>query len=522
MLLRTAALALTVLGLAAPAAAAERVDVDVERSRTLGSRTITKALPGPGAAAVSFDVRLGTGSRVTLFREVELERRPRALIVSGPERRLVLRGRRAVVHVEAVTGDAPQMTVAGRRIDTRAPIGPDFVARRRSGSVRIASFIASPLSDRRALLLHRLAAWHAVTPADEFPLGVGADGTRRFNPGWTRGFWAGALWHGGQLVPGNDLFEGWALVATQRNFGAERDDTHDLGFMYGRSSGAAYERRCRRGPTSPRCRRLRASALRAADALAALAATNSLAGTIPTRSKEPCRDCKTLRESDTIIDSMMNSPLLGWAATEDPAHRARYRAVAVRHADGVARHLVRPDGSTAQSVHFDRRDGRLLKVHTHQGLRDTSAWARGQGWAVYGFTETAMATGEPRLLDVAERAAAFVQTRNPSGAVPPYDYDAPAGAPTDVSAAVITAAGLMRLERACRRTGRCEERAQPYGDLGERMLGSALRNARTSPPLGMLGGQVHSLGGSQVWDDSGEFIFGLDYALEAVSLATRR
>ena len=37
------------------------------------------------------------------------------------------------------------------------------------------------------------------------------------------------------------LFERWALAATLHNFGAEHADTHDLGFMYERSSVAAYD-----------------------------------------------------------------------------------------------------------------------------------------------------------------------------------------------------------------------------------------------------------------------------------------
>ena len=39
-----------------------------------------------------------------------------------------------------------------------------------------------------------------------------------------------------------------------------------------------------------------------------------------------------------------------------------------------------------------------------------------------------------------------------------------------------------------------------------------------TPPLGFLGLQVYTLGGRAEWDDEGEFIFGLDYALEAVRL----
>ena len=48
------------------------------------------------------------------------------------------------------------------------------------------------------------------------------------------------------------------------------------------------------------------------------------------------------------------------------------------------------------------------------------------------------------------------------------------------------------------------------------MLKSSLAQANTAPPLGLLGGQVFSLGGVAQWDDAGEWIFGLDYALEAV------
>jgi len=50
------------------------------------------------------------------------------------------------------------------------------------------------------------------------------------------------------------------------------------------------------------------------------------------------------------------------------------------------------------------------------------------------------------------------------------------------------------------------------------MLRASLTHARRTPPLGFLGDQVYSLGGHRRWDDRGEFLFGLDYALEAVAL----
>jgi hypothetical protein len=50
------------------------------------------------------------------------------------------------------------------------------------------------------------------------------------------------------------------------------------------------------------------------------------------------------------------------------------------------------------------------------------------------------------------------------------------------------------------------------------MLDASLGRVSTEPPLGFLGSQVYSLGGQATWDDDGEFMFGLDYALEALSL----
>jgi unsaturated chondroitin disaccharide hydrolase len=436
---------------------------------------------------------------------------------------------RKVHHVEAAAdGSDALIAVDGVAIDSSLRRGRSFTLEVQKGRVRVDAFVTSPLDDAAALLMHRLTLLHAVTPPRRAPLGVGADGTLRFHAGWTRGFWPGALWHAADLTPRSDLFQRWAYQATLRNFGAERADTHDLGFMYGRSSAEAYDRLCPAGvafeaPATPQgCERLRRSALRAADSLAALARTNPVAGMIPTRSKTLCRDCTTLDEADTIVDSMMNVPLLLWAAAETRDERGGYRDIALRHSNGVTQHLVRADGSTAQSVHTRRSDGAVLGVHTHQGASDTSTWARGQSWAVYGFSQTALLMRSPELLDVAERTAGYIAMRNPKGLVPPYDYDAAPGAPTDTSAGVIGAAGLLLLEDACRRLRRCEDRGRSYGDLGERMLESSLEQVSARPPLGMLGGQVFSLGGSQTWDDSGEFIFGLDFALEAVGRADRR
>ena len=217
-----------------------------------------------------------------------------------------------------------------------------------------------------------------------------------------------------------------------------------------------------------------------------------------------------------IIDSVMNLALLAWATRT--TGRPGYAALARRHAHALAEHLVRANGSTAQSVHFRRKDGKVLRVHTHQGVDAASTWARGQSWAVYGFAEIGEALHDPELVRISERAAHFVAARLPTAAVPPWDYDAPPLAPHDVSAGAIASAGLMRLASACRALPAACLEAERWRPTAERLLTASLQGTRTRPPLGRLGSQVYTLGGRASWDDNAELIFGLDYALEAIAL----
>ena len=363
---------------------------------------------------------------------------------------------------------------------------------------------ARPSTEGR--LLHRVAALQRSVPEKGAYVGTDARGhvhMRRVY--WTSGFLAGSLWQAASLRRGPDRFGRWALSRTYANFGRERADTHDLGFLYELSSVTAYRRLCRTRGTrrGRRCRVLRRSGLRAARRMLVLAATNRAAGTIPTRGRT--------READTIVDSLMNLPLLYWAArqTSDP----RFRRVAARHVAGVARVLIRPDGSTFQSVHFDRTSGRVLRRHTHQGLSRSSTWARGQGWAVYGLTTSAAALRDPAVLADAERTAGWVGDHLPASGVPRWDYSAGPSAATDVSAGAVTAAGLYRLAALCRRR-RC---AQPgrWRPLADRMLRGVLRHVSRT---GYLGGGVGTYGRGPTWDDDAEMVYAVYYTLEALNL----
>jgi hypothetical protein len=377
--------------------------------------------------------------------------------------------------------------------------------------LEIRALIITDADDPGTVLVHRLAELQLRLPPGAFP--VGADLANRLHIDstyWTSGFWPGALWQAAALVGGQGgaMFEHWALDATIAHLGQERADTHDVGFKYGQSSLAAWDALCRGSrPPAAVCARLKRSVLAAAGELVALEAGNNRAGTIPTSS--------TGAVADTIVDSMMNVGILPWASqlTGDPA----YSRVASRHAHVVARLLVRRDGSTAQAVNFDRATGRVLTIRTHQGLSDSSTWARGQGWAIYGFAQAAQALRDPALLRVALRTAGYARRHLPGDGIPLWDYDAPPGSRVDVSAGVITAAGLFHLAAACQSLpGICSPQGQ-WAALGRFMLRAALARAYTHPPLGFLPDQVLNERGRGCWCDGGELIFGLSYALEGLN-----
>jgi unsaturated chondroitin disaccharide hydrolase len=383
-----------------------------------------------------------------------------------------------------------------------------------AGSAQAVTPAGAPFRAQELLLRKRVAQIAVDTPTGKFPIGTGLDGQLRFTTGWTSGFWAGALWRVVDLRNGVNE-SGFARGATIRHFGREKTRTHDLGFMYGESSVAAYQRGCPKPFSKVNCSLFRKSGLTASRTLYNLSASSGR-GIIPV-GPGTCPDCASGR-SETIVDSMMNLPLLYWATktSGDP----KYRELAKKHADWVANHLERSDGSTFQAASYARTGTDLaLEQHTHQGLNNTSVWARGQAWSLYGFADAGLEFKSKRYLRVAERNANYIATHLPVGELPKWDYKADAAAPRDVSAGVISAAGLFHLAKACIAVKNgCGDTGR-WVRLARRMLTASLANIRVSDPVGYLGGQVYTLGGVTSWDDNAELVMGIDYALEAIKLA---
>lgn len=149
-----------------------------------------------------------------------------------------------------------------------------------------------------------------------------------------------------------------------------------------------------------------------------------------------------------IIDNMMNLELL-FEATRLSGDSTFYN-IAVSHANTTMKNHFRPDYSCYHVIDYDPETGEVLHKQTAQGYADESDWARGQAWALYGYTTCYRYTHDQKYLDQAEKVYNFIfNGKNlPEDLIPYWDYDAPniPNEPRDASAAACTASALYELE----------------------------------------------------------------------------
>jgi unsaturated chondroitin disaccharide hydrolase len=148
-----------------------------------------------------------------------------------------------------------------------------------------------------------------------------------------------------------------------------------------------------------------------------------------------------------IIDNMMNLELLFWA-TKVTGDSSFYK-IAVTHANTTMKNHFRADNSSYHVVNYNPETGAVQQKRTAQGAADESAWARGQAWGLYGFTEVYRDTKDKKYLAQAIKIAAFILNHPnlPADKIPYWDFNAP-GIPNvlrDASAAAIMASALIEL-----------------------------------------------------------------------------
>ena len=324
---------------------------------------------------------------------------------------------------------------------------------------------------------------------------------------WTSGFFPGSLWY---------LYEAtgevkWRDVAARFTAQLEQiqsyQGSHDIGFILMSSYGQGY---------------------RLTKNLAYLPVILNGAVALSSRYNAKIASLKSWDRPATaftfpvIIDNLMNLELLLWAARHggDPAAQT----IALAHADTTLKNHFRPDGSSVHVVDYDPVTGKIIRRITHQGLSHDSSWARGQAWALYGYTMLYRETREARYLTQAEKIAAFIMNhpRLPADKIPYWDFDAPrdpepirdASAGAIMSSAFFELAGLTASKQA----------AGSYAALAETQLRSLASPAYLAA-VGTNGGFLlqHATGN---YPRKSEIDTPLNYAdyyfLEALLRAQRR
>ncbi len=250
---------------------------------------------------------------------------------------------------------------------------------------------------------------------------------------WRSGFWPGIEWYLFEATKDN-YWKVQAEKSTELIGGVidHRVSSHDLGFQFFCSYGNGY--RLTKNAT------YKAILLRAADSLATL--YNPVVGTILSW---PYRVKQNGWPHHTIIDNMMNLELLFWAAKNGGSKKLY--DIAFRHAEVTMNNHFRPDFSAYHVVFYDSITGKFIKGITHQGYADNSIWARGQAWAIYGFTMAYRETNHAPFLQTAIKAADLYLQKLSKDKIPFWDFNDPAipTAPKDASAAAITASALLEL-----------------------------------------------------------------------------
>jgi rhamnogalacturonyl hydrolase YesR len=247
---------------------------------------------------------------------------------------------------------------------------------------------------------------------------------------WTSGFFAGSLWYMYEYTGQRQWKDAAMRFTSYIESEKKNGNTHDLGFKIGGSFGNGY-----RLTSDPAYR----------DVL--IEAAYTLAGRF-----NPNVGC-TLSWSwgewkfPVIIDNMMNLELL-FVASKLTGDKALYD-IAVSHAQTTMKNHFREDASCWHVVDYDPQTGGVVGRMTWQGYNDDSTWARGEGWALYGYSMCYRETGNQEFLDHARKVARYIldHPNLPGDMVVYWDFDDPdiPNSTRDVSAAAVMASAFYEL-----------------------------------------------------------------------------
>ena len=309
---------------------------------------------------------------------------------------------------------------------------------------------------------------------------------------WCSGFWAGILWYDYALTGDKTVLKsarGWTEALRSyayspgfdHDLGLEMTSSYLNGYRFLSEKLAGMKDREMKSPDvrdealGAETKALEATVneyktvlLAAADSLSRL--FNPKVGTLLSWP----RHVMDYKGHNSVISSMANLELLLWADTAkvwiDNAEALELRTndylkIAESHADTTMEYQFRTDYSCYNMAVYDTLSGDFLYTRTQQGASDESVWARGQSWAIYGYTLMYRYTREPRYLDFAQKVTDVYLSQLPEGMIPYWDFSQTNY--RDASSACVVASALIDLSDFVG-----GEKGRQYLDAAEEMLQS--------------------------------------------------
>lgn len=268
---------------------------------------------------------------------------------------------------------------------------------------------------------------------------------------WTQSFYIGCAYWAYRLTNDEKLLKwmyGFYEPYYKKVFDTPMDTMHDLGFLYTPYAVALYKL-----TGDPNMMKL---GIKAADELAKryfpkgdfIQAWGRMDGKIPDYvSPELSKDIFfSANKGRVIVDSMMNLPLLFWAS--EVSGNQFYGRIAESHADTILKYFIREDNSLCHAFIFDVDSGAVLKEANSCGYANGSHWARGSGWAIYGFALAYSYTGKEEYLDASVRLCQkFIDECK--GEMPLWDFRLPETeeASIDTSAVAIVLCAIREISK---------------------------------------------------------------------------
>lgn len=118
------------------------------------------------------------------------------------------------------------------------------------------------------------------------------------------------------------------------------------------------------------------------------------------------------------------------------------------HADTILKYFIREDNSLCHAFIFDTETGEVLEEANSCGYANGSHWARGTGWAIYGFALAYSYTDKEKYLDASIRLCEkFIAECK--GDIPIWDFRLPSSeeANVDTSAVAIVLCAILEISK---------------------------------------------------------------------------